>query len=405
MTRHALAIPTGLLTATTIAAVASAPASAAGAAKPTPVAGGTTTITPSGAAYRALRRSGVSVETLGEAVRRGSAFGLTVAKGAVGDPKSYLQHAADDGLALERGDRVVRLTDLRLNVGGGSRVTGRIDGGARRTLFRLKDGRLHVAESGRVATSPRAHWRLSAGAAKRLRSRLDVRRLRSGTAFAFSSVAVGLAPSSAPGTVPTPAPGTAPSPSPGPAPAPAPIPGAPAVVSGTADWGVRESFRNYIRGSIANGKIEVSDGAAENADGTFRFGQAAGTADPASGAVDVRFRGTVYFEGHGDGEAAALRVWVSDPRIVAAAGSTTGELRATVSSKALSGPSAGQVVDYGEVVVGSLDLTQGTRTSTAAAVTWSGVPATLTEEGVPAFAGFYPAGSELDPVGFSIDLG
>ena len=38
-------------------------------------------------------------------------------------------------------------------------------------------------------------------------------------------------------------------------------------------------------------------------------------------------------------------------------------------------------------------------------VTWSAVPATLTEDGAASFSGFYEAGTELDPVTFTAELG
>ena len=45
------------------------------------------------------------------------------------------------------------------------------------------------------------------------------------------------------------------------------------------DWGIKQSFRNYIKGPIAHGAYTASDGATENADGTFRFAFVSGTYD------------------------------------------------------------------------------------------------------------------------------
>ena len=63
------------------------------------------------------------------------------------------------------------------------------------------------------------------------------------------------------------------------------------------------------------------------------------------------------------------------------------------------------LVEYPNVALASLDLTKGTRTVTDSTVTWNGVPATLTEEGAPAFGGFYNAGTELDPIAFAVTTG
>jgi hypothetical protein len=51
------------------------------------------------------------------------------------------------------------------------------------------------------------------------------------------------------------------------------------VSGGHLDWGVKQSFRNYINGPIAHGTITTSEGATKNADGTFRFPSATGSVD------------------------------------------------------------------------------------------------------------------------------
>ncbi len=81
-----------------------------------------------------------------------------------------------------------------------------------------------------------------------------------------------------------------------------------AITSGAgADWGVKTSFRNYIKGPIAHGSIAVGDGVTENADGTFHWPVSGGEYDPATNATVVRFGGFVRFTGH-DG-ALDMRVW------------------------------------------------------------------------------------------------
>ncbi|MDO9410261.1 HtaA domain-containing protein [Patulibacter sp.] len=375
------------------------PAAAASAAAPTPVTNGTTTLRPTGAAYRTLKRADVAVLPIGVAATKGSRIAIPVRSGVVGTV-SQLVHGETDGLLLRGEDGSARLTDLRMRIGrSSSTVTGRVDGGTPSTLFTLSTKRLDVRLASRAASRKKVTWKLTARGARTLRSRLGVRGLRAG-GFGVATLTARLA---APSSSPSPAPGTPGSPTPSPSPVPAPLPpGAPAtasIVSGTSDWGVKTSFRNYITGPIAGGKVVVSDGASTNADKTFRFGAATGTVDRSTGALSIGFRGTVYFEGHGSGDAAALRVWIRNPRVVTTAGATTGALHADMTSKDLN---SGRTVDYPDVRVADLDLTKGTRTVSATGVTWDAVPATLTEAGSPAFGGFYNAGAELDPISFAV---
>lgn len=373
-------------------------AAPAGAATTTGVTSGTTTITLGGVSYDRLSRAGVKVRTLGEAKRRGSRVALPVWKGVVGDV-TLIEHGATDGLILEGEDESVRITSLRIRLGTPQpRAVGRIDGGRLRTLFTLGAKGLNVNQKAGTATRSRVTWRLTAPAAKTLRQRLDVPRLRSGR---FGRAAIGtrlLTPTpggttapapSAPAAPGTPAPGTT-------IPAP-PVPDG-ATLQGTVDWGLRASFRTYI-GGFAKGKIVASDGATINADGTYRFAPWTGTVDPATGAVSATSRGTVYFEGHGAGDAAALRLWLRNPRIEAPAGSTVGTLYADITSRSLS---AGTNVDFPNVRFATLDLAAGTRTTDGTTVAWANVPARLTAEGVDAFAGFYEQNAELDPVSLAI---
>src|SRR5699024_11209271 len=62
-------------------------------------------------------------------------------------------------------------------------------------------------------------------------------------------------------------------------------------------WGLKESFRSYISGSIANGSWETSDGA-DYETPYFIWSEGTGTYDPATGIGSVSFTGTVAFSGH-----------------------------------------------------------------------------------------------------------
>ncbi|GIU89654.1 MAG: hypothetical protein KatS3mg010_0753 [Acidimicrobiia bacterium] len=165
------------------------------------------------------------------------------------------------------------------------------------------------------------------------------------------------------------------------------------VGSGALDWGVRASFRGYVTGPIAAGSITTADGAVTNADGTFRFPVTGGVADTTGAAADVATGGSVRFTGHG-GE---LDLRISALRVVLAGG--TGTLVADVSSKPLEEP---EPVVFDDVALAALDLSGVTPAVGSGGVTWPAVPATLTESGAAAFAGFYPAGTPLDPVTLAV---
>lgn len=167
------------------------------------------------------------------------------------------------------------------------------------------------------------------------------------------------------------------------------------ITGGTLDWGVKASFRSYIRGPIAKGTVATSAGATTGPDGTFRFGPAAGTVAADGSAADVRAGGTVAFSGHGG----LLELSISNPEVVVSG--TSGTLVADVVSKALEGASAGLPVTYTDVDLATLDLTGKSLTPVGGRVTLADVPATLTEEGAPAFADFYAPGTALDPLTLS----
>ncbi|WP_030866860.1 HtaA domain-containing protein [Streptomyces sp. NRRL F-2747] len=68
------------------------------------------------------------------------------------------------------------------------------------------------------------------------------------------------------------------------------------IVNGTLDWGVLASYRSYVL-NIAKGTITPADGAALNADGTFRFTSATGRYDKEGGrVVTAAFQGSVTFD-------------------------------------------------------------------------------------------------------------
>jgi len=162
--------------------------------------------------------------------------------------------------------------------------------------------------------------------------------------------------------------------------------------AGSLTWGVKESFRDYIVGPIAKGGAVATSGASVT-DGVFRFGQAeGGTFSAANGRGTAAYAGTVRFTGH-DG---LLDLTLTDP-VVDVTGAGTARLLVDATSKGLDG----STFDRDDVVFATLALGAPT-TSADGAVTYRGARATLTADGSAAFAGFYPAGTTLDPVTFTV---
>jgi len=167
------------------------------------------------------------------------------------------------------------------------------------------------------------------------------------------------------------------------------------VTGGNVDWGVKQSFRNYVTSPIAMGTIATSQGGTTNPDGSYRFpitgGEAASADRPSVGTV-----GKVKFSGH----AGALDFTIFNVRVVLDGTASGPCLIADADTKKLNG--GGTTESYRDVRFAKLDTTGITPT---AGTTWTNVPATLTAEGSPAFAGFYDPGEELDPVTFSYATG
>ncbi|NEB76086.1 hypothetical protein G3I40_12775, partial [Streptomyces sp. SID14478] len=170
------------------------------------------------------------------------------------------------------------------------------------------------------------------------------------------------------------------------------------IADGNLDWGVKESFRTYITGPIAHGKVELSGGAAKNGSG-YRFGDASGSYDADAKSLDAKFAGKVRFLGHEEGGTYALDLQFSDLHVTAEG--TGGTLAADVSSK---NQETGKVSTYDDLTVATLKVGAGDLTAKNDVVELDGVAATLTADGAKAFGGFYEAGAALDPVTAAVSL-
>ncbi|MFI1187278.1 HtaA domain-containing protein [Streptomyces californicus] len=171
------------------------------------------------------------------------------------------------------------------------------------------------------------------------------------------------------------------------------------VQGGRLDWSIKSSFQSYVTGPIAGGSWSLTGGAATVGGSQFRFHSATGSYDPDSGAFTSGFSGGVHFTGHKKADGSnELDLTISRPTIRISGG--RGMLHADMVSKERG---TGKVSNRSQVPLarlglGGIDMRGG---STPIALT--NVPATLTTEGASAFAGYYTAGTPLDPISLSVD--
>lgn len=157
------------------------------------------------------------------------------------------------------------------------------------------------------------------------------------------------------------------------------------IKSANLGWGVRDSFRNYVRGGIANGSWELN-GTSYSSD-AFNWSNGTGTFKGGKGSIS--FSGSVRFTGHHG----ILDTTIANPRLEI--NGNSGTLYATMTSN----DPSGKATNYGEVALLKVDLS-GLQSS-ADAVSVNGAATTLTAEGAKAFAGFYDAGKDMAPLSFS----
>ncbi|MEV7424645.1 HtaA domain-containing protein [Streptomyces sp. NPDC091212] len=172
------------------------------------------------------------------------------------------------------------------------------------------------------------------------------------------------------------------------------------VRGGRLDWGIKSSFQSYITGPVAQGSWTLTGGAATVGGSQFRFHSANGAYDPASGAFRSAFSGGVHFTGHRKSDGTnELDLTVSHPTVRISGGS--GTLYADMVSKARG---TGKVTTSTQVAFASLNLSGIDMKGGGSPIALNNVPATLTSQGATAFAGYYTAGTELDPVSLSVDV-
>ncbi|MFJ7627184.1 HtaA domain-containing protein [Streptomyces sp. NPDC097595] len=171
------------------------------------------------------------------------------------------------------------------------------------------------------------------------------------------------------------------------------------VQGGRLDWGIKSSFQSYVTGPIAQGSWGLTGGAATVGGSQFRFHSATGSYDPATGAFRAGFSGGVRFTGHKKSDGSyELDLTISRPTVRIQGGS--GTLYADMTSKERG---SGRVTTAAQVPLATLGLSGIDMRGGTTPVALTNIPATLTAQGAKSFAGYYTAGTPLDPVSLSVD--
>ncbi|MEU1166365.1 HtaA domain-containing protein [Streptomyces sp. NPDC005921] len=166
------------------------------------------------------------------------------------------------------------------------------------------------------------------------------------------------------------------------------------IADGTLTWGVKESFRTYVVGSVAQGRITTSGGASQAAgNGAFTFADAAGDYDTDAGTLSAAFDGAVTFKGHESNGTYGLDLTLGNIRATLDGG--RGALTADVTS-------LGTTTE--DVELADLKTDSTALTPTDDVITLDDVTATLTDAGAKAFSGYYTAGTALDPLDLAVAL-
>ena len=167
-------------------------------------------------------------------------------------------------------------------------------------------------------------------------------------------------------------------------------PAKPAQLTGSAEWGLRQSFRSYIKTGPAHGSWELLDGAT----GEFNFPVDDGHSITAETPGTITFKGGVHFTGH-DGQ---LDITIANP-VVKFTGPDTADLLLNVKSKAMG---AADVTDYGQIEFAKLSNI-AIQHDGEKKLTVKAPKVVLTAKGAQGFANFYKEGTELDPFSFEIN--
>lgn len=174
------------------------------------------------------------------------------------------------------------------------------------------------------------------------------------------------------------------------------------ITGGQLSWGIKDSFRAYISGTIANGTWEVSDGATYETP-LFGWSDVSGVIDPETLAGSAEFTGAVHFTGH-DG---LLDTVMANPTL-AFAEDGTGTLLLDLSNLTMDDALAGDTDKAQTITQASfitLDLASAPLMLDADGTTISAtaVPTAITQAGFDAF-GTYETGTAFDPIDVTLTV-
>ncbi|WP_399884329.1 HtaA domain-containing protein [Streptomyces sp. BBFR51] len=172
------------------------------------------------------------------------------------------------------------------------------------------------------------------------------------------------------------------------------------VQGGRLDWGIKSSFQSYVTGPIAKGGYSLTGGAATVGGSAFRFHSATGTYDGGTGSFRAAFSGGVHFLGHRT-SAGSYQLDLTLSRPTVSISGSTGTLHVDVVSRA---KDTGAVTTSRQVPFATLSLAGIDMRGGGSTVALDNLPATLTAQGAQSFAGYYTAGTALDPVSLSADV-
>lgn len=155
------------------------------------------------------------------------------------------------------------------------------------------------------------------------------------------------------------------------------------IEDAAVDWGVRRTFREYVTGSIGQGKWTLTGGA-QDGGALFRFPKGQGTYDAKERNLTAAFAGSVRFTG-----ANGLDLTLSRFTVGLKAG------RGTLSADVRTGGDTAKAVPLITFTAGDFAPENGLAVLTEA-------PAKLTADGARAFGSLYRAGTAMDPVSLAV---
>ncbi|WP_328453106.1 HtaA domain-containing protein [Streptomyces sp. NBC_00386] len=172
------------------------------------------------------------------------------------------------------------------------------------------------------------------------------------------------------------------------------------VRGGRLDWGIKSSFQGYVTGPIAKGSYSLTGGAATVGASQFRFHSATGSYDGGTGAFTAAYSGGVRFVGHRkSGGGYELDLTISRPVVRVTGGGGTLYVDITSKAKGTGTVTTSTGVPFAALSLGGIDMKGG-----GTAVRLDNLPARLTSQGARSFAGYYTAGTALDPVSLEADV-